>query len=74
MQKTVKNGEKWDDLFKTSKKILFSTLMANIMFIFLEIIWTMEKIQLRCFQIKIAISRVYANFQLRRRPAVERSW
>ena len=47
--------------------------MANFMFMFLEIIWTMEKTQLRRFQIKIAASKVYANFQLGWRPAVERS-
>ena len=41
-----------------SKKIKFSTLIANFMFMFAEIIWTMEKIQLRWFQIKIVTSRV----------------
>ena len=38
--------------------------MAKLRFMFLEIIQTMEKIQLRLFQIKIASSRVYANCQL----------
>ena len=34
----------------------------------------MEKIQSRCFQIKIVTTRVYANWQLTWRPTVGRSW
>ena len=47
--------------------------MASFMFMFLEIIWAMKKLQLGSFQIKIATSRVYANCQLGWRPAVGRS-
>ena len=59
---------------KTSKKIKFSTLMANFVFMFLEIIYTIKKIQLRWFQIGIAISKMYANCQLGWSLAVGRSF
>ena len=39
--------KKWHLFKKRLKKIKFSTFMDNFVIMFLEIIWRMEKIQLR---------------------------